>query len=31
MDRVELIVRDYCMRISKTGPDVITFQIRVVR
>jgi len=31
MDGVELIVRDYGMSISKTGPDVIGFQIRVVR
>ena len=31
MDRVELIVRDDGMSISKTGPEVIRFQIRVVR
>ena len=31
MDGVELIVRDYGMGISKTGPEVIMFQIRVVR
>jgi hypothetical protein len=31
MDRIELIVRDYGMSISKTGPEVIRFQIRVVR
>ena len=31
MDGVELIVRDYGMSISKTGPEVIRFQIRVVR
>ena len=31
MDGVELIVRDYSMRISKTSPEVIRFQIRVVR
>lgn len=31
MDRVELIVRDYSMSVSKTGPEVIRFQIRVVR
>jgi len=31
MDRVELIVRDYGMSISKTSPEVIRFQIRVVR
>jgi hypothetical protein len=30
MDGVELIVRDYGMSISKTGPEVIRFQIRVV-
>jgi hypothetical protein len=31
MDGVELIVRDYSMSISKTGSEVIRFQIRVVR
>ena|SRR5947207_10105664 len=31
MDGVELIVRDYGMSISKTSPDVIGFQIGVVR
>jgi hypothetical protein len=31
MDGVELVVRDYRMSISKTGPEVIRFQIRVVR
>jgi hypothetical protein len=31
MDGVELIVRDYGMSISKTSPDVIRFQIRIVR
>ena len=31
MDGVELIVRYYGMSISKTGPEVIRFQIRVVR
>ena len=31
MDGVELIVRDYSMSISKTRPEVIRFQIRVVR
>jgi hypothetical protein len=31
MDRVELIVCDYGMSISKTGSEVIRFQIRVVR
>ena len=31
MNGVELIVRDYSMSISKTGPEVIRFQIRVVR
>ena len=31
MDGVELIVRDYGMSISKTGPEVIRYQIRVVR
>jgi len=31
MDGVELIVRDHSMSISKTGPEVIRFQIRVVR
>src|SRR5829696_1104806 len=31
MDGVELIVRDYGMSVSKTGPEVIRFQIRVVR
>jgi hypothetical protein len=31
MEGVELIVRDYGMSISKTGPEVIRFQIRVVR
>jgi hypothetical protein len=31
MDGVEFIVRDYGMSISKTGPEVIRFQIRVVR
>ena len=31
MDGVELIVRDYGMSISKTGSEVIRFQIRVVR
>src|SRR5829696_3019577 len=31
MDGVELIVCDYGMSISKTGPEVIGFQIRVVR
>ena len=31
MDGVELIVRDYGMSISKTGPEIIGFQIRVVR
>ena len=31
MDGVELIVRDYGMSISKTSPEVIGFQIRVVR
>ena len=31
MDGVELIVRDHGMSISKTSPDVIRFQIRVVR
>jgi hypothetical protein len=30
MDGVELIMRDYGMSISKTGPEVIRFQIRVV-
>src|SRR5829696_4169468 len=30
MDGVELIVRDYGMSISETGPEVIRFQIRVV-
>ena len=31
MDGVELIVRDYGMSISKTGSEVLRFQIRVVR
>jgi hypothetical protein len=31
MDGVELIVRDHGVSISKTGPEVIRFQIRVVR
>jgi hypothetical protein len=31
VDGVELIVRDYGMSISKTGPEIIGFQIRVVR
>src|ERR1044071_3399406 len=31
MDRVEFVMRDYGMSISKTGPEVIRFQIRVVR
>lgn len=31
MHGVELIVGDYGMSISKTGPKVIRFQIRVVR
>src|SRR5215216_6193505 len=31
MDRVELVMRDYGMSISKTGPEVIRYQIRVVR
>ena len=31
MDGVELIVRDHGMSISKTGPEVIRFQIRVIR
>ena len=31
MDGVELIVRDDGMSISKTRPEVIRFQIRVVR
>ncbi len=31
MDGVELIVRDYGMSISKSGPKVTRFQIRVVR
>jgi hypothetical protein len=31
MDRVELVMRDYGMSISKTGPKVIRYQIRVVR
>ena len=31
MDGVELIVGDYGMSISKTRPEVIRFQIRVVR
>ena len=31
MDGVELIVSDYRMSISKTSPEVIRFQIRVVR
>ena len=31
MDGVELLVRDYGMSISKTGPEVIRYQIRVVR
>ena len=31
MDGVELIPSDYGMSISKTGPEVIRFQIRVVR
>jgi hypothetical protein len=31
MEGVELIVRDYGMSISKTGPEVIRYQIRVVR
>lgn len=30
MDGVELIVRDYGMSISKTGSEVIWFQIRIV-
>jgi len=30
MDGVELIVSDYRMSISKTSPEVIRFQIRVV-
>src|SRR5690349_25171744 len=29
MDQVEFVMRDY--RMSKTGPEVIIFQIRVVR
>ena len=31
MNGVQLIVRDYGMSISKTGPEVIRFQIWVVR
>jgi hypothetical protein len=31
MGEVELIVRDYVVSVSKTGPKVIRFQIRVVR
>ena len=31
MDGLELIVRDHGVSISKTGPEVIRFQIRVVR
>jgi hypothetical protein len=31
MDRVERVMRDYGMSISKTGPEVIRFQIRLVR
>jgi hypothetical protein len=31
MDGVKLIVRDYGVSISKTGPEVISFQIRIVR
>jgi len=31
MDGVELVVRDHGMSKSKTGPEVIRFQIRVVR
>src|ERR1044071_2800858 len=31
MDGVELIVRNYGMSISKTRPEVVRFQIRVVR
>jgi len=31
MDRVELVMRDYGMSISKTAPEVIRYQIRVVR
>ena len=31
MDGVELIVRDHGVSISKTGPEVIRYQIRVVR
>ena len=31
MEGVELIVRDYGMSISKRGPEVSRFQIRVVR
>ena len=31
MDRVELVMRDYGMSISKTGPEIIRYQIGVVR